>query len=121
MMAITLSTDDAATLAAYLVGSPRPVGEETRERIIAACELVIMSMRTLIETARRNGFLTLDQAVIRTTAIETNLFSILPALRGTSSRAVSTTELAANTTPPCEPILLKRLLRALCSLMKATH
>jgi hypothetical protein len=112
MMATTLSADDAATLTAYLERTSMPVEEGTRERIIAACELVIMSLRIPIGTARKNAFLTLDQAAIRT-AIGLNLFSILSALCETSARIVSTTELAAKTTPPCEPVLLKRLLRYL--------
>jgi hypothetical protein len=111
-MATTLSADDAATLTAYLERTSMPVEEGTRERIIAACELVIMSLRIPIGTARKNAFLTLDQAAIRT-AIGLNLFSILSALCETSARIVSTTELAAKTTPPCEPVLLKRLLRYL--------
>jgi hypothetical protein len=59
MMATTLSADDAATLTAYLERTSMPVEEGTRERIIAACELVIMSLRIPIEAARKNAFLTL--------------------------------------------------------------
>jgi hypothetical protein len=105
-MPTTLSADDAATLAAYLGGGLTLVEEATRDRLIAAFELAIMFLRTPIETARKNAFLTLDQALTHT-AIGLNLFSILTTLYGTSSRAISTTKLAVNTTPPCPPTLLR--------------
>jgi hypothetical protein len=103
---------DAALLTSYLEKGIGPLEDNTRERIVATCELVIASLRTPIETARKHAFLTLDHAAIRT-AIGLNLFPLLSTDQESPPRIITTTKLAANTTPPCPPTLLGRLLRYL--------
>jgi hypothetical protein len=103
-MTTSLMVDDVALLTSYLVGDSNPV-EESRERIIAACELVNISLRTPIEIARKHAFSTLDQAITRA-VIGLNLFPLLSADYEDHPRVITTTELAANTTVPCPPTLL---------------
>ncbi|KAK3312665.1 S-adenosyl-L-methionine-dependent methyltransferase [Apodospora peruviana] len=107
-----LSADDISLLTTYLTDpSHNPKDEETRERIILACETAITSLRTPIETARKHAFLSLDHAVTRT-AVSLNIFALLT----TSPDGHPTTNgLASSTTPPCHPTLLRRLLRYLAS------
>ncbi|KAM5350424.1 hypothetical protein ACJ41O_006929 [Fusarium nematophilum] len=100
---------DAALLVDYLQNPSIP-DNGTRERLIGACQEVIASLETPIETARNHAFLTLDHAVVRS-AIQLNIFTLL----SKSEHPYSTKELGAATTPPCSDVLLSRLLRYLAS------
>jgi demethylsterigmatocystin 6-O-methyltransferase len=90
--------------------NPGNQDEESRERLIEVCQDVIASLETPIETARKQAFLTLDHAVIRS-AIKLNLFEVL----NREDRPYSTQELALATTPQCNDVLLSRLLRYLAT------
>nr|ACZ66252.1 APS6 [Fusarium incarnatum] len=100
---------DASLLADYL-RNPTAHDNDTRERLIATCQDVIASLETPIEATRKHAFLTLDHAVVRC-AIQLNIFSIL----SQEERCYSTRELAVATSPPCNDVLLSRLLRYLVS------
>ncbi|RGP68525.1 sterigmatocystin 8-o-methyltransferase [Fusarium sporotrichioides] len=106
---MTKNTQDASLLADYLQ-NPVAHDNDTRERLIVACQEVVASLETPIETARKLAFLTLDHAVVRC-AIQLNLFSIL----SQEERSYSSQELAVATTPPSNDVLLSRLLRYLAS------
>ncbi|CCT63356.1 related to O-methyltransferase [Fusarium fujikuroi] len=100
---------DRLHLIEYLQDPGNPDGE-SRERLIEACQDVIASLERPIETARKQAFLTLDHAVIRS-AIKLNLFKALDK----EDRPYSTQELALATTPQCNHVLLSRLLRYLAT------
>ncbi|KAI4865272.1 S-adenosyl-L-methionine-dependent methyltransferase [Hypoxylon rubiginosum] len=100
---------DHSFLIQYL-SQPREVDDETRFRLISACQDVIESLEPPLGTARRHSFLLLDQAVIRA-AIQLDIFSLLVE-RGVPC---TTEQLAASTTPSCDAAVLSRLLRYLVS------
>ena len=100
---------DKLLLVDYLK-NPQTPDDQTREVLISACEDVIAALETPIETARKNAFRSLDHAVVRS-AIQLDIFRLL----GDKESYSTTQELASATTPPCEAVLLSRLLRYLAS------
>ncbi|KAI1395248.1 S-adenosyl-L-methionine-dependent methyltransferase [Hypoxylon fuscum] len=100
---------DHTSLISYL-RSPWQVDNKTRESLISDCQAVIESLETPIEVARKDAFVTLDLAVIRT-AIQLDIFALLS--RG--ARSYATQDIAAATLPPCDAAILSRLLRHLAN------
>lgn len=111
-MTSNFSPEDTALLAGYLSRGKNALRDHEREHIIAICGNIITSLETPIETARKNAFLALDEAVIQT-ALRLNLLSVLDAGNETEEKVFSVAELAARTKPPCSPLLLSRFLRYL--------
>lgn len=100
---------DHSFLIEYL-SQPRQVDDETRFRLISACQDVIESLESPLVTARKHSFLMLDQAVTRA-AIQLNIFSLLVE-RGHSC---TTQQLVDSIGPSCDVAVLSRLLRYLVS------
>ncbi|KAI1499537.1 O-methyltransferase-domain-containing protein [Biscogniauxia marginata] len=101
---------DTSLLIDYITHPWRQVDDSIRDRLIATCQDVIASLETPLEAARKNSFLTLDHAVVRS-AIQLNAFELL----ASREKPWATQDLAAATLPPCDVSLLSRLLRYLAS------
>ncbi|XXG96433.1 hypothetical protein Hte_002716 [Hypoxylon texense] len=100
---------DHSFLIEYL-NQPREVDEQTRFRLISACQDVIESLEPSIGTARKHSFLMLDQAVVRA-AIQLDIFGLL----ARHDVPCTTEQLAAATTPSSDAAVLSRVLRYLAS------